>query len=139
MKKGFFLYAGLVVIFGLGMFFTLERGRHMQAPAASAQIAGSGQRIESPPARTENPPSIWSSLEANLHEPLSRLFLQLIVILIATRVVGSLFVKLGQPSVVGEMFAGVFLGPSLFGLLFHDGFNFIFPASSLGTLRLLSQ
>jgi len=139
LKKGFLLYAGLVVIFGLGMFFTLERGRHLQAPTASTQMAASGQRIESGPARTENTATIWSSLEANLHEPLSRLFLQLIVILIATRLVGSLFVKLGQPSVVGEMFAGVFLGPSLFGLLFHDGFNFIFPASSLGVLRLLSQ
>jgi len=31
MKKGFLLYAGLVVIFGLGMFFTLERGRHLQS------------------------------------------------------------------------------------------------------------
>src|SRR6266404_723640 len=73
MKKGFLLYAGLVVIFGLGMFFTLERGRHLQPPAASTQMPRSVKSLQSPPARTENAPSIWSSLEANLHEPLSRL------------------------------------------------------------------
>ncbi len=44
-------------------------------------------------------------------------FLQLAVILGACRVVGVLAPRLGQPPVVGEMIAGVVLGPSLFGLL----------------------
>jgi hypothetical protein len=48
-------------------------------------------------------------------------FLQLAVILLACRVVGWLGQKfLGQPQVVGEMIAGVVLGPSLFGLLFPE-------------------
>ena len=44
-------------------------------------------------------------------------FLQMFVILAACRLVGWCASKIGQPQVVGEMIAGVLLGPSLFGLL----------------------
>src|SRR5207237_7641747 len=44
-----------------------------------------------------------------------------------------------QPCVVGEMIAGILLGPSLFGLLAPDAFQFVFAASSLDALRLFSQ
>jgi Kef-type K+ transport system membrane component KefB len=44
-------------------------------------------------------------------------FLQLAVILAICRLVGFLARKVGQPQVVGEMIAGVLMGPSLFGLL----------------------
>ena len=48
-----------------------------------------------------------------------RFFLQLAVILLACRIVGRAGRKfLGQPQVVGEMIAGVLLGPSLLGLVF---------------------
>ena len=43
-------------------------------------------------------------------------FLDIVLILIAARLVGGLFVKLKQPRVVGEIVAGVLLGPSLFGV-----------------------
>ena len=45
-------------------------------------------------------------------------FLQMFCILLACRVVGALARRIGQPQVVGEMIAGVFLGPSLLGLAF---------------------
>lgn len=54
-------------------------------------------------------------------------FLQLAVILVFCRVVGLIAVKLGQPQVVAEMIAGVFLGPSVFGLLFPDTQAWLFP------------
>ena len=48
-------------------------------------------------------------------------FLQLAVIILACRVVGWLGQRLlGQPQVVGEMIAGVVLGPSLLGLIWPD-------------------
>jgi Kef-type K+ transport system membrane component KefB len=50
-----------------------------------------------------------------------------------------LFTRLGQPAVVGEMAAGILLGPSLFGLLAPQAFAFVFPPSSLGNAQLLSQ
>jgi len=54
-------------------------------------------------------------------------FLQLAVILGVCRVVGFLASRIGQPQVVGEMIAGVLMGPSLFGLLLPGLQHQIFP------------
>jgi hypothetical protein len=51
---------------------------------------------------------------------------QLALILFTARVFFVLFRKLGQPGVVGEIAAGLVLGPSAFGLLFPDVFKAIF-------------
>ncbi|CAN5505718.1 cation:proton antiporter [soil metagenome] len=67
-------------------------------------------------------------------------FLQLAVILLACRVVGWLGQKLlGQPQVVGEMIAGVILGPSLLGLLFPHLQGMIFPKETKSVLYAGSQ
>jgi Kef-type K+ transport system membrane component KefB len=55
------------------------------------------------------------------------LFLQLAVILIVCRAVGRLLRPLGQAQVVGEMVAGVLLGPSLFGLVWPEAQHALFP------------
>jgi len=70
---------------------------------------------------------------------LARLFLQLFVIIAVSRAVGKQFTRIGLPAVVGEMTAGILLGPSLFGWLAPGAFAFVFPADSLGALQLLSQ
>jgi Kef-type K+ transport system membrane component KefB len=75
----------------------------------------------------------------NLKDPVSRLFLQLLIIIATARLVGRAFILCGQPSVVGEMVAGILLGPSFFGLVSPSAFQFVFPDASVGTLRLLSQ
>lgn len=68
------------------------------------------------------------------------LFLQLAVILLACRVVGWLGRKLlGQPQVVGEMIAGVVLGPSLLGLLFPGLQGAIFPKETKNVLYAGAQ
>ncbi|MBV8605682.1 MAG: cation:proton antiporter [Pelomonas sp.] len=67
-------------------------------------------------------------------------FLQLAVILIACRATGWLGRKyLGQPQVVGEMIAGVLLGPSLLGLLAPDLQAAIFPKETRNVLYAGSQ
>ena len=67
-------------------------------------------------------------------------FLQLAVIIVTCRVVGWLGQKfLGQPQVVGEMIAGVILGPSLFGLFFPDIQGAIFPKEMKGVLYTGAQ
>ncbi len=48
------------------------------------------------------------------------------VILITARILGELCRKYKQPAVIGEILAGVLLGPSLFGWLFPSQFNHIF-------------
>ena len=67
-------------------------------------------------------------------------FLQLAVILLACRLCGWLGRKfLAQPQVVGEMIAGVFLGPSLLGMLFPDLQATIFPKETRNVLYTGAQ
>jgi len=67
-------------------------------------------------------------------------FLQLAVIIIACRGVGWLAKRyLGQPQVVGEMIAGVILGPSLLGLLAPDIQALLFPKDSKSVLFVGAQ
>ncbi|UYY57870.1 cation:proton antiporter [Sphingomonas sp. S2-65] len=67
-------------------------------------------------------------------------FLQLAIIILVCRVVGWLGQKLfKQPQVVGEMIAGVVLGPSLFGLLFPDLQLAIFPKETRTVLYVGAQ
>jgi Kef-type K+ transport system membrane component KefB len=67
------------------------------------------------------------------------LVLQITVILAVCRLTGSLFRKFHQPRVVGEMFAGILLGPSLLGWIAPQFSAYLFPPSSLGFLNALSQ
>jgi Kef-type K+ transport system membrane component KefB len=67
------------------------------------------------------------------------LVLQITVILFVCRLVGTVFHKIHQPRVVGEMFAGILLGPSLLGWMAPQFSAYLFPAASLGFLNALSQ
>ncbi len=67
-------------------------------------------------------------------------FLQLAIIILTCRVVGKLGQKfLGQPQVVGEMIAGVILGPSLFGLLLPGVQSAVFPGPTKSVLYAGAQ
>jgi Kef-type K+ transport system membrane component KefB len=67
------------------------------------------------------------------------LILQVAVILLVARLVGWVFRRVGQPQVVGEMAAGILLGPSLLGWLAPAASAALFPPESLGYLNTLSQ
>lgn len=64
---------------------------------------------------------------------------QVVAVLAAARVVGSAFARAGQPRVVGEIAAGLLLGPSLLGRVAPGAFQMLFPAASLGLLNALGQ
>ena len=66
-------------------------------------------------------------------------FLQMLFILAGCRVVGAMARRLGQPQVVGEMVAGVFLGPSLLGLILPEWQEKLFPPDSLKFLYIGAQ
>jgi len=86
-------------------------------------------------------------LEASLHNDILILLFQLFLLLLFARVFGELFQRMGQPTVVGEILAGVVLGPSLLGAIpvFSDlmisqsstGTNLLEVVSLLGAMLLL--
>ncbi|HEX5123495.1 MAG TPA: cation:proton antiporter [Rhodanobacteraceae bacterium] len=67
------------------------------------------------------------------------LLLQLAVILAVARVLAILLGRLGQPPVIGEMIAGIVLGPIVFGALAPDTHAFLFPKDKIAALEGLSQ
>jgi Kef-type K+ transport system membrane component KefB len=67
------------------------------------------------------------------------LLLQILIILAICRIAGLLFKKIGQPSVIGEIIAGIILGPSVSGYFFPQFSAFIFPEESFSNIQILSQ
>ena len=70
---------------------------------------------------------------------IAHLLLALVVVLAASRIVGAVFVALRQPRVIGEMLAGILLGPSLLGRLAPQAQEFLLPASINAQLGVIAQ
>ena len=102
-----------------------------------ARLSTPGVQAVAAPAQAT---SGFAQMLDNARLPLPRLILQLIVIVLVARafgVAGS--TRLGQPPVIGEIAAGVLLGPSLLGWMAPDTSAFLFPIASMPILQLLSQ
>lgn len=80
-----------------------------------------------------------STLFHSLQHPLAILLAQIVTIIIAARIMGWICIKIKQPVVIGEMLAGIILGPSLLGLYFPEFSHKLFPVESLSNLQFLSQ
>lgn len=74
-----------------------------------------------------------------LQSPVARLLLALGLVLVATRLMGTLASKLGQPTVIGELLAGLLLGPTLFGKLFAPASKWLFTPAAIAGLDSLAQ
>lgn len=70
---------------------------------------------------------------------LQLLTLQVFVVVAVARLCGHLFRRIGQPTVVGEMFGGILLGPSVFGTVAPSLFHGLFPTNGLRGFFWLSQ
>jgi len=90
-------------------------------------------------AGTAKPTDAFAQMLANARLPLPRLILQLVVIVFVARVFGYVARRVGQTPVIGEIAAGVLLGPSLLGWVAPDASRFLFPIASMPILQLLSQ
>ncbi|MDR2495946.1 MAG: cation:proton antiporter [Tannerellaceae bacterium] len=77
-------------------------------------------------------------LKLEMESTIGLLLLQIIVILIACRIFGWLFLKLGQPSVIGEILAGIVLGPSILGSLAPEFSQFLFKEETLDNINMIS-
>lgn len=120
MRRTLLPYAVLVLVFLAGIVWLLGRGTRLEtrrgvAPATAAAHGTDGTT------------------------PLGVLLTQIIVVVIAARLCGRLSARIGQPKVIGEIVAGLLLGPSLLGSVAPAVSASLFPPTSLGTLKLLAD
>src|SRR6185295_4119024 len=107
MKKSFWLYALALALFGLGIALSLQHGRTLPPPP-SPLSAKSLSAVAKPSASGVDPSaSLLANLRENSQDPLTRLLLQVILIVVVSRICGALVVKFGQTAVIGEMIAGI--------------------------------
>jgi len=123
----------MIVIFGSLMYFVAKKGESHQVNDAITSI------YDAPSNLSEGFDIFIKLIQAHIESPFGILLLQVIVILVCCRLFGWLFSKIGQPTVIGEIIAGIALGPSILGHWFPDISQFLFPAESLGNISLLSQ
>lgn len=131
MKKyrNLIFYVGTIIFFSLVIYWFFAQGKGLENINHVNGEVVSG--------------SMWQnfveSFKENLSHPLALLLLQIVAILLTARFLGWICVKIRQPAVIGEMIAGIVLGPSLLGMYFPDFSAFLFPKESLGNLQFLSQ
>ncbi len=120
------LYIGSLGALALVMWLVFRAGKDLEpVNSAVAHLLSHKQLLD--------------GVESIFSHPLPVFILQLMLIIAASQLCGYLFKKIGQPSVMGEIVAGILLGPSLMGSLLPGFSAFVFPASSLGNLQMLSQ
>lgn len=128
-QKNYIIYVIMLLLFGALIYIAIDAGDRF-----SHYAAGTISRTQHTPLEM-----FRQFITANLHHPLTILLFQIIAVLLMVRLFGFLFSYIGQPGVIGEIVAGIVLGPSVLGFFFPDAFHFLFPASSLTNLELLSQ
>ncbi|MBC7642930.1 MAG: cation:proton antiporter [Flavobacterium sp.] len=127
-KKAFF-YIFITGGFSAIMFWIINQGKFLEIHKTLKVTETSGNHWN----------DFLNALNVNLHHPLAILLAQIITIIIVARFFGWIFRKIGQPSVIGEIIAGIALGPSLLKMYFPEFSEALFPAASLGNLQFLSQ
>ncbi len=127
--KNSIFYISVLVIFSALIFWALKSGKKLEEGRHIInKTSGNGQWED-----------FLESFQHNLTHPLALLLAQIITILFVARLFGWICNRIGQPTVIGEMIAGIVLGPSLLGMLLPEYSAILFPAASLGNLQFLSQ
>ena len=127
-RKNYLIYATMLLLFGGLIYIAIEEGdRFLHHEGNFTVVQGEPFAM------------FCQFMSDNLHHPLTTLLIQIIAVLLMVRLFGYLFNYIGQPGVIGEIVAGIVLGPSVLGALFPDAFQFLFPPDSLTNLELLSQ
>jgi Kef-type K+ transport system membrane component KefB len=90
------------------------------------------------PAPTGN--ALFGSIASQAHAgDLLHVLMALVVVIATARGMGSLFRNAHQPAVVGEILAGIVLGPSLLGRLAPAAEAYLFPVTVGPFLNIISQ
>lgn len=128
-QKNYLIYALMLFLFGGMIYAAIQGGGHLLDADGRELVADEVEALE----------QFASVVKSNLHHPLTILLLQIIIVLTTVHLFNFLFKRIGQPGVIGEIVAGIVLGPSLLGYYFPGAFHFVFPAESLTNLELVSQ
>ena len=72
-------------------------------------------------------------------ETFGRLMLAIAAVILAARLVGSLIARLSQPRVMGEVLAGILLGPTLLGVVWPEAKDYLFPPDIVPLLSGAAQ
>jgi Kef-type K+ transport system membrane component KefB/nucleotide-binding universal stress UspA family protein len=80
----------------------------------------------------------WKTLDPLTDHQLLIFWLQLLVLVATARGLGGLMKRIGQPAVVGELAAGLLIGPSVLGRVAPGVFEYLFPVDPVNSGLLLS-
>ncbi|HET9905941.1 MAG TPA: cation:proton antiporter [Anaerolineales bacterium] len=136
MNRNLVFYTLTIAIFGLLIWFVLNQGVRLENPQTIDMVRSEQNSVTAPESALR---VVVRGFAQNTAHPLSRLLLQIAVIVVASRSLAFLVAKIGQPRVIGEIVAGIVLGPSLLGLFWPEVTNFLFPPDSLPNIEILSQ
>ncbi len=133
--KDITFYIVILVTFGLLIFGLVKMGNQLEAKYLPQQITQNQHQGF----LSEGLEMFSKSVGEHAKTPIAILLLQIVAILFVARVFGWLFNKIGQPSVIGEIVAGIVLGPSVFAQIAPETFAFLFSKESLDNIDVLSQ
>ncbi|UPQ77625.1 cation:proton antiporter [Chryseobacterium nepalense] len=128
--RNIIFYVSTIAFFSMLIYWFFVEGKTLEIGENIAQSKNTGSTMWE---------SFTESFLENLHHPLALLLAQIVTIILVARLFGWICIKIKQPSVIGEMIAGIVLGPSLVGMYFPEFSAFLFPKESLGNLQFLSQ
>lgn len=131
--KSIAFYVMMLLVFGSLMYFIVKEGESRQVETAVQSVQNAPKNMG------EGFFVFWELVTHHIQSPIGILLLQIIIILLACRLCGWMFQKIGQPTVIGEIVAGIVLGPSILGHIAPGVSAFLFPPDSLGNITLLSQ
>lgn len=135
LNKTIIFYVSIISIFAVLMYWIVSIGIDLEPGKMEENVVIDQSGLKELPAHEV----FWRTFTDTLHHPLAILLLQIFSIILIARIFGFLFTRVGQPTVIGEIIAGIVLGPSLLGWLLPEVSQFIFPAQSLNNLQFLSQ
>lgn len=131
--KSILFYVVMILLFGFLMYLIAVKGEARQVEDAIAST------YDMPENLSEGFVIFKDLLLHHIESTIGILLLQIIAILVTARLFGWLFVKIGQPTVIGEIVAGIVLGPSVLGVFLPEVSGFLFRPDSLANIDTLSQ
>ncbi len=127
--KSWWVFTFILIAFAAITYILIRKGGAIDAELQRTAASG-----------TEGNFQLFKNLTFhNIIEPSAMILLQIIAILIVSRIFSAIFAKINQPTVIGEILAGIVLGPSLLGLFFPGAYSFLFSPNSLDSLYIISQ